>query len=261
MQLCCVSDWPLRALSWQQSEGGTPGLPAPLNQEASAAPLYCTSGEFRLCSAFSFSIPLKLHRDLSCPPWKMGSTVFLVCVAFVFFGSEEKPRSTIPLHIYLFSPFFFSEHWFQERERWLPLPIPLLYFFPSPSHIYPLQANTCAALLSQTSLSPPLITLRAGPRAGEGGGVSGFHLWSRKTALPTSSREPEHRHSWSSPEELLKSNDSPLIPQRSAHTRARGPITSVYTWTDTRRLAWRRHAEQLRGTHTNTGYQIVQKTP
>lgn len=43
MQLCCVSDWPLHALSWQQSKGGSPGLPAPLNQKALAASLSCTS--------------------------------------------------------------------------------------------------------------------------------------------------------------------------------------------------------------------------
>lgn len=43
LQLCCVSDWPLHALSWQQSKGGSPGLPAPLNQKALAAPLSCTS--------------------------------------------------------------------------------------------------------------------------------------------------------------------------------------------------------------------------
>lgn len=156
MQLCCVSDWPLRALSWQQSEGGTPGLPAPLNQEASAAPLYCTSGEFRLCSAFSFSIPLKLHRDLSCPPppWKMGSTVFLVSVAFVFFGSEEKPGSTIPLHIYLFSPFF-SPSTDSRRENVGCLFLsPFFIFFPPPLIFIP-SKQTLVPPFSPKPLSPP----------------------------------------------------------------------------------------------------------
>lgn len=35
-QLCCVSDWPLHTLSWQESRGGSPGLPAPLSLSPSS---------------------------------------------------------------------------------------------------------------------------------------------------------------------------------------------------------------------------------
>lgn len=107
-----------------------------------------------LCSAFSFSIPLKLHRDLSCPPpRKMGSTVFLVFVAFVFFGSEEKPGSTIPLHIYLFSPFFaLSTDSRRENVGCLFLS-PFFIFFPPPLIFIP-SKQTLVPPFSPKPLSP-----------------------------------------------------------------------------------------------------------
>lgn len=53
-QLCCVSDWPLHALSWQQTKGGSPGLPAPLSQRPSS--------HFPV-QAPSFTLASHLHPD------------------------------------------------------------------------------------------------------------------------------------------------------------------------------------------------------
>ena len=153
MQLCCVSDWPLHALSWQQSEGGTPGLPAPLNQEASAAPLYCTSAEF------DSALPSRLHPAKTSPwpflpPWKMGSSVSLFFVTLVFSDQRRHPDPPfLYTCIYCLFLFFLWALIPGENVGWLFLS-PLSLFSP-PSHIYPLQTNTCAALLSQTSLSLP----------------------------------------------------------------------------------------------------------
>lgn len=106
----------------------------------------------------------------------MGSTVFLVSVAFVFFGSEEKPGSTIPLHIYLFSPFFpLSTDSRRENVGCLFLS-PFFIFFPPPLIFIPSKQTLVPPFSPKPLSPPPLITLRAGPRAGEGGGVSGFHL-------------------------------------------------------------------------------------
>lgn len=162
MQLCCVSDWPLHALSWQQSEGGSPGLPAPLNQIASAAPLYCTS------TKFDSALPSHLHPAKTslwpflppgCPHKKIGSGIFLVFVTFVFWNQWRRPDSPFFSPLFLF---FFLWILIPGEDVGCLLPSPSLFSslrlpvsrFLS-SLIYPLQTNTCAALLSQTSLSLP----------------------------------------------------------------------------------------------------------
>lgn len=155
MQLYCVSDWPLHALSWQQSEGGSPGLPAPLNQKASAAPLYCMSTKSDLLCLLIY-ILLKLPCDLSCPlvaptnRWTPASVPSLLLLYFHIRGDVLIPHSFPHLFLLFFFLFVKAD---SRTGCWLPLSIPFFIFLSS--CIYPLQTNTCAALLSQTTLSLP----------------------------------------------------------------------------------------------------------
>lgn len=167
MQLCCVSDWPLHALSWQQSEGGSPGLPVPFNQKASAAPLYRTNTKFDSLALASHLHPAKTSLwplpPFGYPHRKTGSSIFLFFVTFVCSNHTRHPPFISFLLAWILIP----------GENVGCLFYPLLYFA-FLSHLSPPNKHLYRPPLPKLSL-PFLISLQAGPWA---------HLWGCKTAPP-----------------------------------------------------------------------------
>lgn len=111
-------------------------------------------------------IPLKLHRDLSCPPerWAPPSLFSLSLWCFRIRGDTPIHHSFTRVFIVCF--YFFSEHWFQERMLAGSFYPPFFIFLPF-SYLSPPNKHLCRPSLPNLSL-PPLVTLQAGPRAGEG---------------------------------------------------------------------------------------------
>lgn len=98
-------------------------------------------------------IQLKLHCDLSrplvTPSDRRVPASFFSC-HFCIFKSDETSCFPILFFIYFFCSCLNTD---SRGECWLPLLSPSLFLLSS--RIYPLQTNTCVALLSQNSLSLP----------------------------------------------------------------------------------------------------------
>lgn len=114
---------------------------------------------------------LELPCDLSCPlvaptkTWAQASVPSLLLLYCHIRGDVLVPHS-FP-HLFLF---FFFEYWFRDRMFAASF-YPLLYF-PLLSYLSPPNKHLCRPPLPNLSL-PPLVTLQAGPWAGEGSGGGG----------------------------------------------------------------------------------------
>lgn len=150
MQLCCVSDWPLHALSWQQSKGGSPGLPAPLNQKALAAPLSCTS-------EFDSALASHLHpaKTSLWPFLPSGYPRQKTDCSILFFATSVSSNQMRQPPFPIFSPF--ASGLILEKNAYCLL-YPLLYFAPL-TYLSPPNKHLCHPTLPKLSL-PPLTSFR-----------------------------------------------------------------------------------------------------
>lgn len=142
-QLCCVSDWPLHTLSWQQSKGGSPTLPAPLSQSPSS--------RFPV-QAPSFTLASHLHPDKNfivtflalwlLPPKDIFSfflnSLLLSQIRFFFF-----PLFISVALIGLFKPIKnFDSPGFPLLSQFILLKKTYLYLYPSLDWIWNLNTGT-----------------------------------------------------------------------------------------------------------------------
>lgn len=194
------------------------------------------------------------------PPQRRAPPSFLSLSPLCFSDQRRNPDPPF-LYTFIYSLLFFLWALIPGERTLAASSYPPSLFFSLPlSYLSPPSKHLCRPSLPNLSLPPPHNSSGWSSSRG-GGGSERVSFVKPQNSTPHLISGTRTQAQLELPRRAPQSDDSPLIPQRSAHTRVRGPITSIYTWTDSRRLAWRRHAEQLRGTHTNTGYQIVQKTP